>query len=107
MGWISARRMKTGRGIGTGPKGGKHKGPLRKILYRIRLNTEGLFGAEWVMLECGHEGPSLRWRPRPLRDVREEGCPASRGAHEEGRLSREPRHRHHRNPGNRGAPVFL
>lgn len=57
MGWISDRHMKQGGSIGTGPKGGKHKGPLRKIVA-TRSVGRGMFDTDWVLLECGHEGPS-------------------------------------------------
>lgn len=55
MGWISDRRMKTGRGIGGYKKSSpKHGAPLRKIAYVIRP-ANGLFDQARVMLECGHE----------------------------------------------------
>jgi len=57
MGWISDRHMKRGGSIGTGPKGGKLKGPLRKIVAVLR-RSKNMFGADWVEMECGHEGPS-------------------------------------------------
>ena len=36
---------------------GSDKGPLRKIVKRIRAG-EGIFDRDWVLLECGHEGTS-------------------------------------------------
>lgn len=57
MGWIHKRHMEQGGSIGTGPRGGKHKGPLRKITQVFRSSTS-LFDTDWVLLECGHEGPS-------------------------------------------------
>lgn len=57
MGWISDRAMKTGHSIGTGPKGGKHKGPLRKI-QEVLSHGRSLFEPDRVLLECEHEGLS-------------------------------------------------
>lgn len=57
MGWISKRHATQGGSIGTGPKGGRHKGPLRKITKLIRAG-KGLFDYDRVELECGHTGKS-------------------------------------------------
>lgn len=52
VGWITERRMKSGRGLGGSSK--QRKGPLRKIVHTIRYST-GLFDTARVELECGHE----------------------------------------------------
>jgi hypothetical protein len=52
MGWISQRKMRTGRGFGGSSK--QRKGPLRKIVATIHYST-GLFDTARVELECGHE----------------------------------------------------
>ena len=57
MGWISDRHHQTGHSIRTGPKGGKHKGPLRKIVKVLRVGR-GMFETDHVLMECGHEGRS-------------------------------------------------
>ena len=51
MGWISARKMKTGCALYTG--GPKRKGPLRKIVRFTSYDLE-LFGHHTAWLECGH-----------------------------------------------------
>lgn len=77
MGWISDRHMRQGGSIGTGPKGGKHKGPLRKIAKILRRGY-GMFDTDWVLLECGHEGPSYggrRARCKTCGDAQREARP--------------------------------
>lgn len=57
MGWISDRKMKTGRGIG-GRRAGraypKDGAPLRLVVERITVGRS-IFESDWVRLECGHE----------------------------------------------------
>ena len=55
MGWIHDRHMRTGGSIGG--RSGPHKGPLRLIVRVIR-HGRSLFDTDWVLMECGHEGPS-------------------------------------------------
>lgn len=55
MGWIAKRCFETGRSIGG--RTGKHKGPLRKIVG-IKSHAQNMFSSDWVVFECGHEGPS-------------------------------------------------
>lgn len=57
MGWISKRHMQRGGSIGTGPAGGKHKGPLRRIT-RVLKESESMFDPSFVEMECGHQGIS-------------------------------------------------
>jgi hypothetical protein len=54
MGWITKRRMQTGRGIGGKASPETLAAPLRKIEYTIRP-ADSLFARSHVMLECGHE----------------------------------------------------
>lgn len=54
MGWISDRRMRTGKGIGGYVEHGKGSAPLKKIIHVIRF-TDNLFSQNLVALECGHE----------------------------------------------------
>ena len=55
MGWIHDRHTRTGGSIGG--RSGPHKGPLRLIVRVIR-HARSLFDTDWVLMECGHEGPS-------------------------------------------------
>lgn len=58
MGWISDRHMRSGGRIGGGlPRGGRHKGSLRKIVRVLRWRA-GIFECSWVEMECGHVGPA-------------------------------------------------
>lgn len=51
--WISARRMRTGRGIGGKASPEVLRAPLREIIRTIRP-SRGLFDQAFVELVCGH-----------------------------------------------------
>lgn len=53
MGWITERCHRTGTSIGG--RTGKHKGPLRKVT-RVLKHSTNLFEADFVEMECGHQG---------------------------------------------------
>lgn len=53
MGWITDRRMRSGKGIGGYREKGKGDAPLKKIV-QILSNANGLFDQNRVLLECGH-----------------------------------------------------
>lgn len=71
MGWISKRKMQTGRGVGGGGRGQKHKGPLRKIVG-VHSWGRSLFEQNHVALECGHDtwsNGAVRARCRKCKDA--------------------------------------
>lgn len=54
-GWISRKFMRNRAKWGAPVSEEKRKAPLRKIISIIR-HRSGMFEADYVMLECGHEG---------------------------------------------------
>lgn len=80
MGWITKRRLETGKGIGGYNKNSpKHGAPLRKIVEVLRANP-GLFSQDRVLLECGHETNSNgAYRARCARCKRELNTAGSEG----------------------------
>ena len=76
MGWISARKMRTGHGL-CNHTGRKHsdKGPLRKVIgFKWRSDT--MFAPDRAYLECGHEADSwggVRARCRECKKTEDAG----------------------------------
>lgn len=72
MGWISARRMKTGHALYDG--GPKRKGPLRKII-RFTSYDYKIFEYSTAWLECGHHSNRVYGQVRAICVKCREGKP--------------------------------